>query len=201
MVIMEQQQDHNPYQFIVDTDHSKKKPVLPSGNSKKTRIFVVIAGIALLLIIAFVVMALISSAKNAGRETYVKAVQQQAEIIRISRMGIDRAKGTSAKNLATMVNVTLQSDQSSLNSALSKNNIKVSPKEVALGKNNATDAALTKAEQSNKFDEVFITTIQTQLKNYQKTLKSAYDQASGKKLKETLKTEYNNASLLATAKQ
>lgn len=194
-------QDHNPYQFIVDTDHTKKRPRLPAGNSKQSRIVIVLAGLFALLVVGLVVVALISNAANAGKADLMKVAQQQAELVRVSKLGIDRAKSTSAKNLATTVNLSLQSDQATLVASLKSAGVKVSAKDLALGKNPKTDTALTTAEQSNKFDEVFTETIQAQLVDYQRSLKTAHDKASSKKLKQTLSDQFTTAGLLATAKQ
>lgn len=195
------QEDKNPYQFIVDTDHTKKKVRLPAGNSKQSRIFIVVGGLFVLLIIGIVIASLISNAANAGKADLLKVAQKQAELVRVSKLGMDRAKGSSAQNLATTVNLSLQSDQATLLSSLRSAGVKVSAKELSLGKNPKTDIALTTAEQSNKFDEVFIETIQTQLVDYQRSLKTAYDKASSKKLKQTLSAQFDTAGLLATAKQ
>lgn len=191
----------NPYQFIVDTDHNKKKPLVPRGDSKRMRIFIVLGGVLVLLILGIIVAALISSAANAGKAELVKVAQQQAELVRVSELGMDRAQSTSAKNLATTVNLSLQSDQATLIASLKSAGVKVSAKDLALGKNPKTDTLLTTAEQSNKFDEVFTETIQTQLVTYQRSLKVAHDKASSKKLKQTLSDQFETAGLLATAKQ
>lgn len=193
-------QPQNPYQFIVDTDHTKKKAVLSSGGSKQSRILIVLGGAVILLIIGVVVMMLISSASNAGKVDLLKAAQQQTELIRVSKIGIDRAQSTTAKNLATTTNVSLQSDQASLVASIKASGVKLSTAELALGKNPKTDVTLTSAEQANNFDEVFTQTLQTQLIEYQKTLKIAYDKTESKTLRQTLSDQYNSAGLLATAK-
>lgn len=191
------------YDFIMNPGSNKpgKRPLLPAGNSMKQRIMVVAGGAIILLIIVFVVIALFSSAGNAGKAELTKAAQQQAEIIRISKLGIDKAHASPAKNLATTTNVSMQSDQVILLAALKKQGIKLSPAELAGGKNAKTDATLTAAEQANRFDESFIQTTQTLLAEYQKALKTAFDSSSDAALKEVLSTQFENAGLLATAKQ
>lgn len=197
MLTMEQQ---NPYQFIVDTDHTKKKPLIPAGSSKQTRILVVLAGLFVLLIFGYVIMTLLSSASNAGKAEVLKVAQQQTEIIRISKIGLDRAQSTATKNLAMTTNLSLQSDQATLVSAAKASGATIATSELVLGKNAKTDTVLTTAEQSNKFDEVFTKTLQAQLTEYQKSLKIAYDKADNKKLKQTLSDQFTSAGLLATAK-
>lgn len=192
LMIMHPEPDYN---FIMNANHKPKKPLLPSGNSKQARIFIVLGGVILLLIIASVVLVLISSAGNGNKEALLKAAQQQAELIRVSKIGIDKARDPATRNLAMTTNLSLQSDQASL-----LTHVKASSKQLALGKSTKTDVALTNAEQSNRFDEVFTETIQTELASYQKTLKSAYDGSASKKTKATLTDEYNHAAVLLSKK-
>lgn len=193
--------EQNPYQFIVDESHPKKGSLPNFGASKQSRLFIVLGGVLVLTILGIIIASILSSASNAGQNEIIKAAQKQTELVRVSEIGLKLAKGSSAKNLATSINLSLQSDQAALLSTLSANGLKVSTKELALGKNQKTDTLLTSAEQSNKFDEIFIQTIQAQLVDYQKTLKSAYDKTDSKKIRATLETQYKTAGLLASARQ
>ena len=190
MLMQPQQPDYN---FIVNPAQKAKKPLLPRGNSTQARIFVVLGGVIALLIIGVVVSSLISSGGKAQKETLLKAAQQQAELIRVSNIGITKARDPSARNFASTTSLTLQSDQRAL-----LVHVKASAKELALGKNTKNDIALTEAEQSNNFDAVFTQMLKTQLTTYEKTLKNAYDGASSKKTKATLADEYNHANTLVT---
>lgn len=169
--------------------------------SKKGRILLVVGGGTALLIIILVFMAILSSAGSAGKQTLLTAAQQQAELIRVSKLGQERARNTTAKNLAMTVSLSLQTDQSALLAELKKQGVKADAKSLALGKKAATDTLLTDAEQANKFDAVFIQTLQLQLKQYQQTLNTAHQGTDKKKLKALLKQQYVNAKLLANAKQ
>ena len=197
--------DHHPdYEFIMNPGGpAPKKPLVPmaSGNSMKQRIIIVVGGAVALLLVAVIAISIISSAGNAGKEELLKVAQQQNEIIRVSKIGVERARGATAKNLATTTAFSLQSDQTALFKAAKSSGTTIDPKLIGLSKNARTDTALTSADQSNRFDEAFIETIQAQLTNYQASLKSAYDNASNDVLKKSLETQYTNAGLLATAKQ
>ncbi len=195
------QPQENPYQFITDSTHKPKKSLIPNPDSQKARIMIVLAGVGILIVLALIVSTLISSASNSGKTELIKAAQQQTELVRISKIGIDRAKDTAAKNLATTTNVSLQSDQLTLAADLKSSGIKLDPKELALGKDQKTDLLLTNAEQANNFDEVFIKTLQTKLVAYQKQLKIAHDKTESKKLKATLSLQFTNAGLLAETKK
>lgn len=197
--------EHHPdYDFIMNPGGSAKpvkNPLVPSGNSMKMRIIVVAVGAVLLLIAAIVVISLLGSAGKAAKADLITAAQQQTELIRVSKFGADRARGASAKNLAMTTSLTMQSGQAKLVAAMKKQGVKVSPEELAAGKNTRTDAALTAAEQSNRFDEAFTEQIQKQLVAYQSALKAAHDKASNQQLKQVLAEQFDNADLLVTAKQ
>lgn len=184
-------QPQNQYDFITNPGKPPKKPLLPTGNSMQARIFIVLGGVLVLLIVGILVATLISSSGKGQKETLLKAAQQQTELIRVSKTGIDNARSPAARNLAVTTNLTLQSDQKAL-----LTHVKASQKQLALSKDTKTDIALTTAEQSNKFDEVFTETIQSQLAAYQKTLKTAYDGTSSKSLKTSLSEQYTHAGTL-----
>lgn len=189
------------YDFIMNADHKPKKPLLPAGASKQTRIIIVAAGAVVLLLVILMVSALLSSAGKANKQSLLKAAQLQAEIIRISDQGAERAKGSAAKNLAMTTSLSIKSDQNILLGLMKSQGIKVGGAQLAAGKNQKTDEILTNAEQSNRFDEVFVQTIQKLLTDYQASLKAAYDNTSSQKLKQTLSDQFEHADLLATSKQ
>lgn len=187
-------QPQNPYDFMHAGQISR------NGGSKKTRILIVAGGATVLLIVALIFISILGSAGKADKQSLITLAQQQTELIRVSKLGQERAKDSSAKNLAVTVGVSLQSDQTALQGILKSQHIKLSAKELAAGKKQETDSLLNNAEQTNKFDAVFIQTIQLQLKNYQKTLNDTYTKTQSKKTKALLEHQYKNARLLANSK-
>lgn len=197
-MLMQPQPDYN---FIFNTDSKKKRAGFPGGGSQRNRVLIVVLGAIGLITIVLIIMTLLNSAGSANKDALLRAAQQQAEIIRISDMAAERAKGTSAKNLALTTNLSLQSDQKTLITTLKSQGVKVDAKQLALGKDPKTDVALTNAEQANRFDEVYVETVKQLLTEYQRTLKSAYESTDSKKLRDILSAQYENAGLLATAQQ
>jgi hypothetical protein len=188
---------HNPYEFIMTETPNKKGGLLPSGSQKMRIIIVAVIG-AVLLMVGLVLWSLLASSGSGNRELMLKASQQQAEIIRIAAIGSEKAKGTDAKNLAAITEQTMTSDKIALDAVQKQQKIKLSPKEVALGKNSKNDTALTDAEQKNKFDEAYIEITIRDLAAYQKTLRELQAQA-GSKTKTQLNELYTNAGLLIAA--
>lgn len=142
----------------------------------------------------FIVTVAMSMMKKGPTNTdYLLAVAaEQNEIIRVSDIALKEATGIEARNIAMTTKLSLRSDQSSLTAALKAQKVKM-PK---AGKNAKTDQMLTEATQNNRFDEVYLKYIQAELVQYQKKIGTAYKTTVSKQLKETLKTQYKNASVL-----
>ena len=155
----------------------------------------VVVGVVVLLVVGFVAMTLLSSGGNAEKDDLIKAAQQQAELIRVSKIGVEKARDPITQSLAITTSLALESDQITLLS-----HAKVSSSELALGRSSKTDVALTTAEQSNEFDTVFTQTIQTELLQYQTSLRNAYSKASSTKLKTSLKELIAHAGVLTAKK-
>jgi hypothetical protein len=191
--------EKNPYDFL-DTQPVKKS-LLPGVGGDKQKLLILIGGGLGLLALIGIILALVFGGAPSNKEQLMSLAKQQNELIRVSSIGVEKARDNQARNLALNAKLTLTTDQQPLLTALRSQKVKPTAKQLAASKNAKTDQILTDAEQTNRFDEVFTNTLQSQLVAYQKELKAAYDNpATGKKLKETLKTQYQNASLLINAK-
>ena len=187
----------NPYAFITNPGKAPKKGLLPGGNSKQGRLFVVI-GIAVgLLTIGVIAAVVISSIGSSQKADWLSIAQQQQELIRVSDLG-SKAQSRDVKNLATTTNLSLLSSQATVNSLAKKNGAVVNTKTLALGKSSKTDAELKTAEQTNQFDKTFKEVLKQELNDYQRLLKKLYDGSGSKSTKAGLSTAYTNAGLLAT---
>lgn len=185
------------YDFIINTDHASKPKRLPGGgNSMRSRILLVAGGIMILLVVGVIVMNLLSSGDKHARTQLTELAQTQAEIIRVSEIGQEKARQPVTKNLAITTGLSLKSDQTELVATLAKQNIKLSAAQLAGGKNAKTDSILGTAEQSNRFDEIYMQTLNTLLIGYQKQLSTAYEGTTKKQLRETLKKQYDHSLIL-----
>lgn len=143
------------------------------------------------------IVSLFFSSNKSGTESLVAAAQQQTELIRIADIGTQKARTTAGRNIAITTKLSLESEKAPLLAAIKQQGRNISGKELSAGKKLTTDKLLTNADQSNRFDEVFIEKIQADLVIYQKALKTAYDQATDKKAKQALSDQYKKASILA----
>lgn len=182
------------YEFL--NNEPQKKSIVPGGGSKKGRVIVVVAGAFLLLFIGIVVAAILGNAGNGTKNDLIRAVQQQAELVRISEIGTKDATGPEARNLAVTTNLSLASSQESLRALATKAGAKLDKQAINAGLNEQTDKDLEQAKQINRFDEVFTELLQTQLLAYQQTLKRIHDAAQNESSKTTLAELYNNATAL-----
>lgn len=185
------------YDFITAPKKLPKKGLLPSGGSKKGRIFLVGGGLLGLIIIVFIGLAIFNSIGNAAKQDWLTLAQKQQELIRISEIGADKAQNRDTKNLATTTNLALKSSQATVNSLAKKNGAVVNSKSLALGKSAKTDAALKTAEQTNQFDASFQVILKAELNEYQALLKKLHEGTNSKSTKSGLTNAYTNAGLLA----
>ncbi|MEO8862918.1 MAG: hypothetical protein ABI354_01190 [Candidatus Saccharimonadales bacterium] len=182
------------YDFI--TDPSKPPSKLSFGNTKKEKLIVAGVSVVVLIVIATIFSSLFSGGGGA-KQDYTSILQQQAEIIRISQIGIKQATQSSAQHLAVNTNLTLQSQQKDIAPIAQAAGIKkLNGKTLALGKDDKVDSTLSDASASNQFDSVFVGILQKKLVTYNEILKKVYDSASGKKTKATLSAAYDQVDLL-----
>lgn len=187
----------NKYSFITDDKKVAQKSFLPTASTKQGRVLLVVGGVFGLLLLGGLVITVLSGLDSAAKQDWLNLAQKQQEIIRISEIGAKKAQDRDTKNLATTTKLSLQGSQTAVNALAKKNGADVSSKTLAEGKNSKTDAALTVAEQANKFDTVFYEILKTELNEYQALLKKLYDNSTSKSTKEGLQAAYNSAEILA----
>lgn len=189
---------HNPYDFITQPPGSRKGRFLGTGN-KKQRIIIALVVVLILSLLTALVVVLLSQSGNKLKADYLSLTQQQAELIRISDIGISKANRSEAKNLAVNTKLSLLSEQPAILGLAKKAGVKTDAKILGLGKDTQTDTALTAAAQTNQFDTVFIKTLQGKLKEYQKTLQTIYDASPSQTTRDTLSKSYKNTDTLISS--
>ncbi len=186
-------QPDNQYDFITNP----QLPQRPSGVSRfasmsKKQLALIGGGALLILLILISIIASMMNSGPTNKDHLLAVASLQSELIRVSDVALKEAQSSDARNLAITTKLSLRSDQSALAAALKAQKVKM-PK---ASKNPKTDQLLTQATQNNRFDQEYMEFIQAQLGDYQKKLNTAYKTTVSKKLKETLETQYRNASIL-----
>jgi hypothetical protein len=167
------------------------------------RIAIILGGLLVLLILFVIIKGLLSGGGNTAALTAV--AQDQQEMIHILTNGA----GTSGsqqqavlssdnQNFAATAQVSLTSAQSQLLTYMKNNGKKVSTKALSSGVSPSIDQQLTTAAGNSTYDSTFKGIMQTQLKNYETAINTAYKQTSGTKGRQLLIEEYNGAQLLLT---
>lgn len=187
---------HDPYGFIMDTQHQKVKKSLGDQNSLKTRIFVA-AGAAFVLIFVFIILnALVFNKKDPNSVLLINIAAEQQEITRVSELGVKGATDPATKNYVHTVKLSVMTQQQELSAYMSKNGIKALPADLAAKKDTTIDDRLTAATKSNRFNETFDETIKKSLVEYKTDLEKAYNNASSPTSKALLKKAYNSTAEL-----
>jgi hypothetical protein len=183
------------YGFIMNPGSGpQKKSLLPAGllNLSKKQLILLGAGGAVFLAIIVTILFSVFGGGPTNKDQLLDVAARQSELIRVSDIALKEATGTQARNLAQTTKLSLRSDQSTLTAALKAQKVKI-PK---TRENTETTQMLTEAKQSNRFDEVFLEFVQEELVEYQRTLNTAYQTTVDSRLKETMKMQYQNASVI-----
>lgn len=173
----------------------------PTGNSMKQRLIIVGGGLVVLVIVGVLALNLLSSGSKNNLTQLTELSQEQDEIIRVAGLAATKARGTVAANLSATTAASINTSQQQVVGLLKKNGRKLSEKQLAAKKNDQTDQALSAATQNARFDEVFTTTLTTQLTTYRANIKKAYDGTGTKSEKDILNTAYVNATTILGSQQ
>ncbi len=188
-----------PYDFIMNDPRLKKGPnskPKPADNGTKQRLLYALGG-ALVMVILFVLFfGLISSSGKDSTKVLVDIAAQETEIIRLADSGAAKAHTIHAKNLAAISALSLSTNHSVVLKMIRAKNHKLTTIELGSKRDVKIDAALTLADQSNKFDETFLSYLISDLSAYRSTLKKAFDASTNANDKKNLSIFYERASLI-----
>lgn len=190
------QQAHDPYGFIMDTQHQPKKKLVPNDGSFKSRILMLVGFAAVLIIAIVLISTLLSGSKESNTQLLTALAAEQTEIIRVADLGI---KGSTNPDTLAYVQTTkssLTAEQVRLLGYLASKNVKVTPIILSSKLNKATDKALISATASNEYDTVLITTIKESLNSYSKHLAESYKIASNPESKLLLADSFKSTANL-----
>lgn len=186
------QPNQNPdYSFL--NEPNKKR-----GPTKKQRIMIVSGGGLLLIIFIIMLFSLALGGGQDKAETSLKLAQMHTELIRVSEIGQDKARGQAAKNLATTTKLTLKSSEQDILGVASKYQ-EVKSKLLEAGEDPDTDKTLTEAEQRSRFDEVFIKTLTAEIKEYQVALSEAFESSRSKSNKQVYDSVFKDLKKITDA--
>ncbi|MGH7249566.1 MAG: hypothetical protein ACREGC_01190 [Minisyncoccia bacterium] len=192
---------HDPYEFIMSTPHKPKRGFGGSFGNMKQRVFIAAIGFGGLLIVAVIFISILGGGGATNVTELTKLAQEQTEISRVAGLGINKAGSSTAKNLAMTTQLSMQSAQADTVAYLQKVHHKLSGKQLSLLQDSNTDKQLDAASASGTYDSTLTQVLQTELKNYQTALQSAYKNTSSATERQLLQNNFNSVSyLLGTQK-
>lgn len=185
----------NPYGFILDTDHKKKKKLV-KPKSFRSLILVIIGGGIVLSIATIAISSFISRSQTGRTTELISLTAEQQEIIRVASLGVTGSDDLTIQSWAETVKLSVTSQQKSLITYLVKNNVKVEKLTLDSKLDKTTDTALKTATANNRFSDEFKTTLKKSLTTYGNDLKKSYDGASGPNSKKILIDSYKSTAFL-----
>lgn len=188
---------NDPYAFIMGsgTPQPQGKFNLPKGNSTLQRALIFGGGFVVLLIVGLMALSVLSGG-GGHKDQLLTIAQEQTEIVRIAELARNERtiRSTTTSNLASSTSLSVST---SLRQTLALIGGKPpAPKVLALKKSAKVDALLTTAASNNQYDEAFVSTLKTKLKEYQSDIKKLYVGNSSKKEKAVLESAYNGTVIL-----
>lgn len=160
-----------------------------------------VALLALGLIFVLVILySVFFGATKTDTDRLTVAMARAQETARVSALVQQQSKNTDTKDLATTVEMSLNSQKQELIKYLGEQKVKVDAKKLAAGLNKTTDSNLEKAQQNNSYDQTYFNYLKSNLASYQTELEVVYKSA-GSKLKTTLSADFDSLKIILTAPQ
>jgi hypothetical protein len=186
------------YDFIVNPTGYRQTSNWLLQAPLKTRLLVFGGGVFGLLLIIWIFIALLSAGGNANVQNLTTLAQEQAELARISFAATQNATSGTAKNLASTVRLSIDSDEQLFVQYLGNLNAAPSSDTLAQGANPQTDVQLTNAQTSGTYDQTYTTIVTQQLTTYASDLKKTFNSMSDANERQLLSGAYQHAQLLLT---
>lgn len=186
----------NNYDFIVNPVGPAKRSSIV-GSSLTSRI-VIVSVVLLVLLILFVGAKSLLSSDGGSSTALITVVNQQQELISLTTAATsgEQPLSSNSSTVAITTQVSLTSAHAQLMAYLKKVGIKVGKNQLMYPGGAAITAQLTAAAAAGTYDATLQQVLNSQLLNYQTSLKQAYAKTSGAHGKELLQQDYDGAGLL-----
>ena len=159
----------------------------------------IMLGVGLLAFVGLIIAigaTIFLSGRSDGAKEMLKLAANQTEIIRISDIGMKKARASQAQVLASTTKYSIQSDLNKSIASLKKHRLKATSVTLGTAKNTKVDTVLALASQNNRFDEEFLTIMNTMLVAYQKQVKTTYDTSTNAFDKQILADSYKHINTI-----
>jgi len=191
---------NNPgqYDFIVNPGQPQKQNPFTSS-SKALRIGLVL-GALLVLLIGFVGIRSMLTSGSSNTPALTNVLIQQQELVRLANAPSKdkQSISTANANSAATIQLAVTSDSQELRSYMKTRGIKYDPKKLIYPSRAATDQQLSASASSGTYNTTYGDVLNTQLTEYQQSLKSAHDKTQGEIGRELLNMQFDGTTLLLT---
>jgi hypothetical protein len=174
-------------------------PLLPKEDlTQKGRIIQVAIGAIILIVIAVIVMALLSSAGKGSKQSLLELNAAQADILELTALADAQARDSTIKSQATMLNQTVQSHSLGTVAILGTLGAgKKVDKQIVIYRETSYKDKLAKAAELNNFDSTYKEILSSKLGTYRAKLQNAYGSISDTKQKTELSGYFTQLETLA----
>lgn len=165
----------NPDFDFMLKDKPKAGRRLPQPNLPKPVKIGAAAIAAIFLII--IISSLLSGRSSGSTQAFEGTLARGQEIVRVTSLVQQQLtlQDPQTQVLAATVNSAISSDNQEITSYLAKNNVKVSPSQLALDTDKSTDTSLRTAAQNNSLDPAYVSYLKGALNQYATDLQNAYN--------------------------
>jgi hypothetical protein len=191
----------NPdFNFIFNGDQKPRRHFnLPGVSSPIKLALLIIVGGAVIGIFIIILSGILSPKVNT-KEILDVAAQAQ-EISRVSASVTDKSRDLNTANLASTTSTTLNSQEVELINYLKRNKKKANPKNLAIYLSKQTDSEIETANQNNRLSEYYYSYLKKTLGQYEASIKSAYNTASGTNLRSSLQDFSKSTQVILSTQQ
>ena len=165
-----------------------------SGGGFLKRIWLVLAGLIVLAIIAAVALSALAPKSNTA--SLVSIAERQQEIVRVSTAAIQLTTNPDAQNFVANVQASITSSQNQVLAYLAAHKVKPKTATLAIDHSTQTDTTLATAATANDYDGAVTQNLSGQLQTYEQLLQSTYKQTTDPQVRVLLQADFNGASLL-----
>lgn len=184
----------SPYGFILDPPPPPKKSLFSGGTTKSRAI--IVGGVAFLLItLALIIMAVLSSLGNSGVSELKNVYAEQQELIRIAEIGSKDAVGTDTRGFASTTLLSARTAQQQVQSLISSRGAKIKPEEANSKRNANVEDILSGASANNRYDEALTELLESRIASYNQALDAAYN-TNSEQARQVLSEIYTGSRLL-----
>lgn len=189
---------NNPGQYDFITNPGQPQKQNPFTSSSIALKIGLALGALLVLLIVFVGIRSMMTSGSSNTAALTNVLIQQNEVVRLANAPKlqKQSISTAYANSAVTIQLAVTSDSQELRAYMKNAGITFDPKKLLYPSRKANDDQLAAAASAGTYNTTYGDVLNTQLTEYQQSLKTAYDKTQGKVGRELLSKQFDGATLL-----